>query len=158
MPLTDRVFLRPERVQVIRGLQGPGGIIPPMMEQALREAAKRRNANQKINRKWSLLNGLPGAALTPGDDGLIKAGDGFYREFTSGRIYYQSTIGVFWVYGSIGDKYTQLGGPSSWLGWPTSDEQPFTEDGCVSTFQDGAIYWWPDTGAIELGEISLRYT
>jgi hypothetical protein len=77
------------------------------------------------------------------------------------------------VYGAIGAKYTELGGPSSWLGWPTvirppgpnavdpltlPDEQPFVENGRVSTFENGAIYWWPDTGAIELGHIVVRYT
>ena len=27
----------------------------------------------------------------------------------------------------------------------------------VRTFQKGAIYWWPDTGAIQFGNISLQY-
>jgi hypothetical protein len=56
----------------------------------------------------------------------------------------------------IDDKYAQLGGPNSWLGRPTSDEQTF-QDGRVRSFEKGAIYWWSDTGAIELGNISLQY-
>lgn len=63
----------------------------------------------------------------------------------------------FQVYGWIGAKYAELGGPASWLGWPISDEQDFPQGGRASLFENGAIYWWPDTGAIELGRISLQY-
>ena len=43
------------------------------------------------------------------------------------------------------------------MGWPTSDELPF-DGGAVSRFQNGAIYWWPDTGPIPLGDVIVRYT
>jgi len=46
------------------------------------------------------------------------------------------------VQGAIGDRYEALGGASSWPGFPTSDEEPFAEDGRVSEFEHGAIYWW----------------
>ena len=109
----------------------------------------------KINRKWTSLGGAPGAQV--GD--LIEIGDGFYIQYANNvRIYYRPGHAPFQVYGAIGDKYTQLGGPNSWLGWPASDEQPFDEGGRASTFEHGAIYWWPDTGAIELGDIVVRYT
>lgn len=58
---------------------------------------------------------------------------------------------------AIRDKWVSLGGEHSWLGYPTSDEQDFSENGRVVTFQRGAIYWWPDTGAIEMGNICVRY-
>jgi hypothetical protein len=60
------------------------------------------------------------------------------------------------VFGEIGRRYNELGGARSWLGLPTSYELDFFE-GKVRLFQNGAIYWWPDAGAIELGKISLQY-
>jgi LGFP repeat-containing protein len=65
--------------------------------------------------------------------------------------------GSFRVYGAIRDRYNAIGAASSWLGLPTSDEMDFTEGGRVTLFQHGAIYWWPDTGAIELGKVAVRY-
>jgi hypothetical protein len=154
MPDSRIVVFPRDRVTVIRGPQGPGGAIPPAMERALLEAARRRKAEEEINRKWASLGG---AAGEPTGD-LTAIGDGYYRQYVNGRIYYRLGHPLFHVYGFIGEKYAQLGGPDSWLGWPTSDEQPFDQGGRVSTFQYGAIYWWPDTGAIELGSIAVRYT
>jgi len=58
---------------------------------------------------------------------------------------------------AIDERYAQLGAASSWLGTPTSAEVNFSENGRVRSFQHGAIYWWGDTGAIELGDVILRY-
>ena len=63
-----------------------------------------------------------------------------------------------WVMGAIGQKYDQLGGPSSWLGLPLNDEQEMSEGGQVSMFDVGCIYWWPDVGAIEFGNVIVQYT
>lgn len=142
---------------IARELQGPGGIIPPALEHQLRRTGRRRNAEKKLQDKWNSLGSAPGSAKVFGDDGLIEIGGGYYREYVHGRIYYEPSLAAFWVFGDIGEKYTQLGGPNSWLGWPTSDELSFAQEGRVLTFQKGAIYWWPDTGAIELGDIAVRY-
>ena len=138
------------------GLGGLGGI-PSGALQDLLKPSQRRNAEEEIQQKWNSLNGAPGSAKISDDNGLITIEEGYYREYDAGRIYYKRSLAAFWVYGDIGEKYTQLGGPSGWLGWPTSDELPFAQEGRVSTFQKGAIYWWPDTRAIELGNISVRY-
>lgn len=114
-------------------------------------------AGQLIQAKWDSLQGVPGVPKMAGDDGVIEIGDGFYREYANGRIYSQTDLGVFWVHGAIGARYAELGGPSSWLGFPISDEAQFF-DGLGSKFQNGAIYWWADTGAIDLGDIVVRYT
>lgn len=58
---------------------------------------------------------------------------------------------------AIRDRYNELGGSGSWLGEPTSSERPFAEGGRVSLFQNGSIYWWPDTGAIDVHNIGIRY-
>jgi hypothetical protein len=65
---------------------------------------------------------------------------------------------AFAVYGAILDRYNALGGPSSWLGAPRSDEMVFLQNGRTNAFTHGAIYWWPDVGAIDRGNIGLEYT
>jgi hypothetical protein len=139
----------------------PVVIHPALGDRGLVEVApniRERAAEATINGKWNSLGGAPGESRSPaGPDGLVAVDGGFYREFENGRIYTRSGVGTFWVYGSIGDRYRELGGPAGSLGWPTSDEEPFQEGGRVSTFQNGAIYWWQDTGAIALGDVKVRY-
>ncbi len=62
------------------------------------------------------------------------------------------------VIGEIRKKWLALGGEKSWLGSPISNETKFAEGGRVSYFQRGAIYWWPDTGAIDLNDVIVHYT
>lgn len=155
------------------GPAGPGGRIPDVMLEARLRAAKRARAEREIARRWEQMGGSPGPALLAGDDGLVDIGAGFARAYEKGRIYYRAGFEPVHVYGAIGERYAQLDGPAGWLGWPTTspdpkltpaeqaalpDEQPFAQDGRVSTFENGAIYWWEDTGAIELGQICVRYT
>lgn len=120
---------------------------------------ERDGANNSIAVAWHGLNGAPGAARSAeGSDGLVQIAGGFYREYENGRIYTKRPVGTFWVYGAIGDHYAGMGGPDSWLGWPATTELALDEEGGrVVKFQNGAIYWWPDTGPIELGNIALRY-
>jgi hypothetical protein len=60
---------------------------------------------------------------------------------------------VYWpapyeVCGAIRDKYNELGGPNSFLLWPTSNELTNPDGiGKRSTFQNGPIYWSPWGGA-----------
>lgn len=138
--------------------QGPGGRIPSALEEALKNTGSRRNAEAQIDRRWKALGGTA-APMVPGIDGIVPTGNGYYREYVGGgRMYYRpSDQRPFLVYGHIHVKYRQLGGTASGLGWPTSDEQEFTEGGRVTTFERGAIYWWADTGAIELNNIVVRY-
>jgi hypothetical protein len=35
---------------------------------------------------------------------------------------------------------------------------PIPDDGRISHFDNGDIYWWPDVGAIELNEVIVHYT
>lgn len=110
---------------------------------------------QQFQKIWDESGGLPGPPI---DETITPIGDGYYRQYASGRIYLRVDRGGFHVYGAIGDKYAQLGGPTSWLGWPTSPEQKFDSDGRAAAFENGGIYFWPDTGAIELGDVVVRYT
>jgi hypothetical protein len=141
-----------------------GGVNKPNLSPTVQDAPGEhkpglgRIADQTINRKWDSLGGAPGLARIPGDAGLIKTGERFHRDYANGSIYYDRTLDAFWVHGLIGAKYLSLGGPASSLGWPTSDELDFTQNGLVATFENGNIYFWPDTGAIELGKVLVRYT
>jgi hypothetical protein len=62
------------------------------------------------------------------------------------------------VIGEIARRYNELGGEKSWLGLPTTDELDFFGGGRVSFFQNGAIYWWPDTGPRDLNDVAVHYT
>lgn len=139
---------------------GSGGINPPALEEALQATARRRAADARISAKWRELGGSPGAPVVEGDGGLISVGDGFYREYSKAkdRIYYRPGTEPFFIYGAIADRYIQVGGPAGWLGWPTAEEEPFTEGGRAVSFQNGGIHWWPDTGAIESGNVVVRYS
>ena len=73
-------------------------------------------------------------------------------------IYWTPETGAHPVYGGIRQKWEELGWEHSFLGYPTAGEGDFDEGGRVGAFERGAIYWWPDTGAIELGDVAVRYT
>lgn len=111
-----------------------------------------------IKDKWASLGyerSFLGYPLT--DESITPDGIGRYNHFQGGSIYWSHTTGAHEVHGAIRDKWASLGYERSSLGYPTSDEQDFSEGGRVSTFQHQAIYWWPDTGPITLGNIVVRY-
>jgi len=66
-------------------------------------------------------------------------------EFSRGGIY-ESSIGVFAVYGAIYQKYKVIGGPRHYLGLPISNEEgvpksTFGTTGRISRFERGSIVW-----------------
>ncbi|MGQ8826259.1 LGFP repeat-containing protein [Bacillus sp. NA_146.1] len=75
--------------------------------------------------------------------------DGYYQDFSRGRIYYHPYVGAYWVYGEILVKYLKKGGPRGFLGFPTGDERDANSyvHGRYNDFQGGSIYWSPGTGA-----------
>jgi hypothetical protein len=113
-----------------------------------------------IERKRVALGGSAGEPLIPGPEGLIEISSGFVRHFANGAIYFNRAIGEEAFYVSRAwQRYDQLGGPNSFLGWPISDDLPDPEEpgSGFNRFQNGAIFWWPDIGAIEMRPVSLRY-
>jgi hypothetical protein len=66
--------------------------------------------------------------------------------FQGGAIYWSAATGAHVVYGAIFALYNSLGGPTSFLGLPTSDEQGIP-GGRISYFQYGWIEWTPSGGA-----------
>jgi LGFP repeat len=99
--------------------------------------------------------GLLGYPTT--DERATPDNAGRYVHFERGSIYWSYSTGAHEVHGAIRDKWASLGWEHSWLGFPTWGEVNFTDGGRVSQFQNGSIYWWPDTGAVDMGNITVRY-
>jgi LGFP repeat len=100
-------------------------------------------------------DGWLGYPLT--DETAAPDGEGRFNHFENGSIYWHPATGAFEVHGEIRNKWAALGWEGSWLGYPTSDEIDFADAGRISQFQHGSIYFWPDTGAIDLGDVAVRY-
>lgn len=113
-----------------------------------------------ILQKWAQLNwenGLLGYPVT--DETITPDGIGRFNHFENGgSIYWTPDTGANAVWGDIRKRWEGLGWERSYLGYPTSDEVDFPEGGRANTFQNGGIYWWPDTGAIDLRDVVVHYT
>jgi hypothetical protein len=107
----------------------------------------------KIRRHAEALGGAPGAEIS----GLEQVAGGHRIRYQHGVIYVTPDTDPAWVYGAIAERYNALGGADSWLGLPLADEAAF-DDGRISRFQHGDVYWWPDVGAIDINEVIVHYT
>lgn len=112
-----------------------------------------------IYQKWLKLGGkswgIPDTDELPCWDGT-----GRYNHFNNGgaTIMWSPQTGANGIWGDIRRKWTELGWERSYLGYPTSDEVDFPDGGRVNSFQNGGIYWWPDTGAMDLNDVVIHYT
>jgi hypothetical protein len=112
-----------------------------------------------IHEKWKSLGRERSPLGYPTTDELgTPDGVGRYNHFEHGSIYWTPATGAAAIYGAIRDKWASLDWERSYLGYPTSDETEFPEGGRVNTFQNGGIYWWSDTGAIDLRDVVVHYT
>ena len=70
------------------------------------------------------------------------------QDFRGGRAYWSPETGAHVLFGRIGAAFAEAGGPDSWLGFPVTGEQA-TPDGVgrYVHFQNGSIYWTPETDA-----------
>jgi hypothetical protein len=73
--------------------------------------------------------------------------------FQGGAIYWSQNTGAHAVYGGIGALYNSMGGPTSYLGLPTSGEQGIP-GGRETFFQNGKILWTPQGGAYAVRAVS----
>ncbi|MBW4672495.1 MAG: hypothetical protein KME52_00135 [Desmonostoc geniculatum HA4340-LM1] len=117
--------------------------------------APRILAERAINQKVPLYIGFIGQ---PVSDLIEYATDSFVQRYEYGSMYWKRETKALCVYGGIYQHYQSLGSEGSWLGYPVTDETDFSENGRISVFERGAIYWWPDTGAIELNDLVVNYT
>ena len=95
--------------------------------------------------QFSLL-GPPITPEVPTPDGV-----GEYERFVNGYIYWSPYTGAHEVHGAILAHWAALGYERSIEGYPTTDETG-TPDGIgrYNHFQDGSIYWTPQTGPWEV--------
>ena len=140
-----RIYPDPTRWRVVR----PNPDLNPTPVVTPRSAAL-----WALEAKWNALGGAPGQAIAE----LTLSDDGYQRAYEHGTMYGKPGEAPLYVHGAIGNRYTELGGTSSWLGWPTSDEEPFPQEGRITSFDHGNIHWWPDTGAIDLADVVVRYS
>lgn len=77
-----------------------------------------------------------------------EVGSGVAQEFRGGRMFWSPETGAQGVWGAILARYLEVGGPTGELGFPTTSEY-ITPDGRgrYVHFQNGSIYWTPETGA-----------
>lgn len=110
-----------------------------------------------IYEKWMKLGGVSWSIPTT-DESPAKDNVGRFNLFERGTsIFWHPTTGAYSVYGDIFQHWVSLGRERSYLGYPTSDESSFPEGGRANTFQHGGIYWWGDTGAIDLRDVVISY-
>ncbi len=92
--------------------------------------------------------GFLGAPLTPETP---AANGGLKQEFQNGTIFFHESTGAFEVHGLIRARFEAMGAEMSMLGYPMTDESS-TSDGIgrYNHFQNGSIYWTPNTDAHEV--------
>lgn len=105
-----------------------------------------------IDAKYQALGGASSVlgAPTTAEQGTPD-GIGRYRVYDQGSIYWTAQTGAFEVHGQIRDEWKAVGWEAGILGYPITDETG-TPDGVgrYNVFQQGSIYWTPDTGAHEV--------
>ena len=72
-------------------------------------------------------------------------------------IYWTESTGAHEVYGGIRGRWRDIGWEKGWLGYPTEHEADTEAGGRAQIFEHGNMLWWPDLGAIEVGDIAIRY-
>ncbi|KAB1554220.1 hypothetical protein F7232_04460 [Corynebacterium sp. 319] len=87
-------------------------------------------------------NGRLGYPIAPAE----PVAGGTIQKFENGVITKDRDGNFHYVEGKIAEKYMKLGGPTSDLGWPKSNEI-LINGGAFSQFEKGNIYWTHKTGA-----------
>ena len=96
--------------------------------------------------KYDAYGGAPRLGF-PVTDEVAVAG-GARSTFTGGSVFWSGGTGSHVVIGAILGRYDQIGGPSSYIGFPTSDEFGVS-GGAQSNFSNGHyIVWRASTGAV----------
>ena len=101
-------------------------------------------STEAVAARWEALGGQRGPLGSPvGAEYTVRGGRA--QDFQGGRILWSPGTGANGVWGPIGERYTELGGPDGPLGLPTTDDVA-VKGGRAGTFQGGKLYWSPATG------------
>ncbi|MGV9412305.1 alpha/beta hydrolase-fold protein [Nocardia sp. NPDC003693] len=74
--------------------------------------------------------------------------NGVAQDFRNGQVYFSPATGAQAVGGAISGTFAGLNGSGSGLGFPTGGEEALPDGrGRWQRFQNGSIYWTPQTGA-----------
>lgn len=77
-----------------------------------------------------------------------RENSGKAEDFRAGTAFWSPKTGAHALFGAILAKYNGLGGAAGWLGFPTTGETVAPDGvGRYVHFQNGSIYWTPETGA-----------
>lgn len=112
-----------------------------------------------IYQTWRAAGGIK-FGIPNTDELTTPDGVGRFNHFNddTASIYWTPQTGAHTIYGDIRKRWAELGWERGYLGYPTSDEIAFADGGRANEFQNGGIYWWPDTGAIDLRDVVVHYT
>ncbi len=89
-------------------------------------------------------NGWLGGCVTP----EYQVPGGTAQDFKGGRVFWSSSTGAHAAAGMIGGAYQAAAGPGGPLGLPVGDDQGLPDGrGRFQSFQNGSVYWTPQTGA-----------
>lgn len=112
--------------------------------------------------KWQALGGLkwglPTTDELPCADGVGRFSHFIQKSGMLLSIFWSPQTGANGIWGEIRKRWTELGYERSYLGYPTTDEIDFPENGRVNGFQNGDIYYWHDTGPIDLKNVRIFYS
>ena len=115
-----------------------------------------------IYKKWQQLGGIRWGIPTT-DESPCADGIGRYNHFCteSGMvlsIFWSPSSGANGIYGEIRRRWVELGYERSYLGYPTTDEVDFPDNGRANGFQNGDIYYWADTGPIDMNNVKMFFS
>ena len=115
-----------------------------------------------INGKYNALGGASGFLGSPTIAvSICPDGQGFFRHFQGGSIYWSPTTDAHEIHGLIRDRWAAMGWERSFLGYPTTDETVGSDPqakGRFNHFQGGSIYWHPEIGTrLVYGIIREKY-
>ncbi|UGT40367.1 esterase [Nocardia yamanashiensis] len=80
--------------------------------------------------------------------GEYPVNNGVAQDFRGGQVFFSPATGAQPTGGAIGGSYAGLNGAASGLGFPTAGDGGLPDGrGRWQTFQNGSIYWTPQTGA-----------
>jgi uncharacterized protein with LGFP repeats len=92
------------------------------------------------------LGGVTGAYGYPTNDTVVHSSGGYTQKMRNGWMYWSSATGVRLNSGAIGSAYAAMGGPTSDLGYPTSDYTSLPDGTRTQKFQKGTLSWSASKG------------